>query len=718
MWLFGFLFALAVAPAGELRLRFPEDLGPTPVLLEVQDGEGAVRALTVTGDNPSLSLPGPGPWHLKVLSPSFWPTSVTVPVPVPSGAEVRFFWQAQVVFSFKGHEDTLPGVKAVLFPARDSAGPPWELSCTRGGKEWRCSAPAGEWRGKLVIPGFVSFRIDKLRLNPGRATELADIPLRVEARVTGVLTPAPDPPVSISLLPVKTGFPVIGPEDDPFYREEVFTDREGAFSFAGLEGGSYELRLSSGCGARLLRFSLAASSTLALPVLNVACGGSLRVRISPQLTGAWEVLVFAEDSGQGVRKPVVHGRVNDGGTWESSPLPEGTYSVLIHNAEGEALSVAQVWLGAAGATVAFGDAGFTVRGAILYGDKPWKGRFRFVKTENAAFEVHVNTDEEGRFSAYLPEKGRWWVSPLADSTRFENALSFEAKPGRTLAIAFPATHLSGYVHSEGMDSGPLFVYVLGRAAAVSGSSQVKGDGHFEVRGLPEGEYWVQAVGPAGISQVFAVGLVDGEPLSLDLALMPFSFVTLELSDGEKPVAGALVHYTPLGEGLPAQLLPPIPVTSDTDGRARLPIPTQAVAVSGMVLAPPLAVQGFFSRAPLPSSLPMTLSPRGGTLVLPRNLVVGSGEKPRSYLLPMSDDYVLDVFHDVTSWREAYGTLPGLEGTILPMAAPGHYRLCLVPAERLWEALGVMPKPHNLSCTSGKLLPNGILRLAPPKGATQ
>lgn len=717
MWSLSLLFALAVTPAGELRFRFPEDLGLTPVVLEVQDGEGAVKVFTVTADNPSLSLPEPGPWHLKVLQPSLWPASVTVPVPVTSGAELRFFWQAEVVFSFKSRDETLTGVKATLFPARGSVGPSWELSCTRGGERWRCSAPAGEWRGKLVIPGFVSFRIDKLRLSPGHTTEVANIPLRAEARVTGVLSPAPDPPLSISLLPVKASFPSLAPEDDPFYREEGFTDREGAFSFAGLEGGSYELRLNSGCGARLLRFSLTASSSLTLPVLNVACGGNLRVRISPQLTGSWEVLVFAENSGQGVKKPVVQGRVAGGGTWASPPLPEGTYNVLIHNAEGEALSVEQVWLGATGATVDFGDAGFTVRGAIFYGDKPWKGRFRFVKTENATFEVHVNTDEEGRFSAYLPEKGRWWVSPLADSTRFEAALWFEAKAGRTLAITFPATHLSGYVYGEGVASGPTFVYVLGKAMAASGSSQIKRDGYFEVQGLPEGEYWVQAVGPTGISQVFAVRLVDGEPLSLDLALTPFSFVTLELSDGEKPVAGALVHFRPLGEGLPAQLLPPIPVTSSADGRARLPIPAQAVAVSGVVLAPPLAVQGFFSRAPLPSSLPIAMGQRGGTLVLPRNLVVGSGEKPRSYLLPMIDDYMLDAFHDVTSWREAYGTVPGLEGTVLPMAPPGHHRLCLVPAQRLWETLGLVSKPQDLSCTSGKLLPNGILRLLPPKGAT-
>lgn len=548
----------------------------------------------------------------------------------------------------------------------------------------------------------------------GQTTEVREIPLRPEAKLTGFLTPPPENPFPLSLLPVQAAFPMPAPVEDPFYHEEAVTDGEGAFTFAGLEGGTYELRLNSSCGARLLRFSLAPASSLSLPALSVACGGRLRVCVSPHLQGVWDVLVFAENDRQTVLTPVAQGRVGAGESWVSSPLPEGSYSVLLHNPEGEAISVDEVWLEEEGASVNFGLEGFAVRGTISYGDKPWKGRFKFVKGEKGPLEVHVMTDEEGRFATYLPQKGRWSASPLSKSCRMEDVLSFEAVPGRTLSIRFPATRLSGYVHGEGVGSGTAFVYVLGKGFPASGSFRVQQDGFFQVEGLPEGEYWVQAVSDRGIAPVLAVPLSDDEPVSRNILLMPFSFLELELTDGEQPVAGALVHFRPFAEGLPAQLVPPMPVNSDAHGVARLPVPPQAGAVAGLVLAPPLAVHSFLARAPFPSTLRITMDRSGGTLLIPEKPVLGGDEKPKSYMLPVINDYVIDVFQELTSWQETYGTLPGLEGAVLLMAPPGQHRLCFVPAERLLETLTAFPPPHDLSCTSGKLVPNGILRLKAPK----
>lgn len=707
------LLLLGALAGTEVFLHLPKGPAPTSVVLDIRDAEGVSKVLSVPADDPKLFLTGPGPWQVRVVQPSLWPESFVVPPSQKPGEQLRLWWKAELLVSPKNSKKLPEQVKATLFPPRGADVSSLDLRCEPHPDGWQCAAPAGTWRLKVRIPGFVSVRVEELELVAGKSLEIREIPLRPEARLTGFLSPTPDKPLPLWLLPVKPVSPMPTVVEEPFYREDALTDRDGAFSFSGLEGGTYELRLGSGCGARVLRLSLTPASLVNLPPLSVACGGSLQVRVSPQLQGPWEIFVFPREDGQGVVTAVTRGKVLGGGTWISSPLPEGSYSVTLTSQEGETLSSEEVWVDHSGAVVDFGHEGFSVRGTISYGGKPWKGRFRFVKVEDAPLEIHVNTDDEGRFLTYLPHQGHWFVSPLSEFSRLEEALGFEATPGRTLDIQFPATRLSGYVHGEGLGSGSAFLYVVARSFSTSGSCLLGQNGFFNLEGLPEGEYWVQAVSDKGSSPVFSVRLADGAPLSQDLWLVPYTFLELGLTDGEQPVAGGLVHFRPFGEGVPVNLFPPAPVPSDSRGIARLPVPPQAVAVGGLVFAPPYGVASFLCRAPLPPSVRLTLSQSGGSLVIPPKVVLGGRKQPREYVLPVVGDYVLDVFAEVASWRETYGTVPGFGGTALLMAPPGHHQLCLVPSERLLETLTVFPPPTDLSCTSGRLSPNGILRLKMP-----
>ncbi|MGC8917299.1 MAG: hypothetical protein ACP5NF_10015 [Thermoanaerobaculum sp.] len=671
------------------------------------------KVFSIGAHEPRLSLPEPGPWQVEVREPSLWPSALVLPSPVPPGTEVRFWWKAEVALTTEGPENSPEGLQVFLFPPPQGEGSPVTLACEGQGLRWRCPAPAGRWRVKIVVPGFAAVRREELELKPGGISEVRLSSLIPEAKLTGALSPVPQKPLTLSLLPVKAALPAPGPVDDRFYWEEARTDERGAFAFSGLAAGTYELQLASACGPRLARIVLAPGSQASLPNLGVACGGPLRVRVSPHLEGTWDVLVFAENEGGGVATPVVTGHVAGGETWVSGPLPEASYSVVLHNARGEALSADEVWLGAQGATVEFGLEGFVARGRVLRGDNPWEGRFRFQKVGKGVFEVHVTTDREGRFSVYLPQKGRWLASPFSESFRFDGGVELEASPGRTLTVGFPATRLSGRLLGVTPASGPVFLYLVDKAYASIGSYVVGGDGSFDVQGLPEGEYWLQGVGPSAVTAVATVSLAQGKPVVQDFTLLPVLFLELAVTDGEKPVAGAFVHFRPFASGFPVQLLPPEPVVSDSRGMARLPVPLQAAELQGAVFAPPFAVHVFSARAPWPSSLRVSLDQRAGTIVLPEKLVVGESEQERTYLLPVIGGHVLDIFQEIATWRGTYGTPPDLEGTVLAMAPPGQHLLCRVTAERLFETVTMGQPPPDLRCSSGTLAKGGLLRLQAP-----
>lgn len=707
-------FFLIPALTHAVGLQLPEDFAQFPLSIRVYDAAGGVRQAVITAEKPEFSVVGPGPWRLEVEAPSLWPRTFSLAGSQLEGATLKLWWKSAVIFRLESTPagDVSPTV--LVFPEPGSEDGALPLTCQREDPAWRCEAPAGRWRAKIQVAGSASLRILRLELPAGETTDLGALSLQPEARVRGSLSPPPSPSWPVRLMPVKASQPLPRVEEDPFFEEEAMTDRNGEFFFGGLQRGTYELRVDSPCAPRSLRFSLGKGGFLALPPLQVSCGGPLSVRVSPQLEGRWWLSLTPHGGSRTILQPLAKAEVAPGATWVSSPLPEGLYKVGLFNPQGEVWFSDPVWVGPEGGSVDLGAHGFVARGQVLLGDRPWPGAFKLQSDDPPVVIRRAEASALGAFAVFLPHAGSWTVTPELPDGVINGGVSVRIRAGQKAKVVFPDTSLSGQLAGSPPRKAPVSVGVVEPRRGVSAYFQLdEQKTSFFAVGLPEGTYDVQAFSPEVASPVLSVAVEEGKRQDLAIPLEPVSSFELRVIREGEPVPGAVVFYAAVGAGRPVLIHPAIPVPTDERGIARLPLPRGTAAVRGLVFAPSFAVTDFSFRAPLPASAEVPMLDEGGTVVLPQP-VLDEGAKKGQYMLVING-FFLDLGIGLDTWLDTHGSVPGLENEMgLPLAPPGDHRLCFVAHEDLFRATAVDP-PSSVPCTAGKLAPHGLLRLRPPKG---
>lgn len=553
-----------------------------------------------------------------------------------------------------------------------------------------CAAPAGPLSVRIEVPPFATSFLWDLRV-PVAGTVRATVQLPEAVTLVGEVA---DAEAVASLAPRGLG-------DDTsrlaFAGQSTDLHRGGAVRFRRVAPGAYVYRLEgrNGLFSRAQIVVPDGAREAMLPDLALPEVATLGVQVVPAADGygqAWTLRLVPRAKNYHTTKPVT--TTTDPTGWQSlAGVVEGDYLLFVEDSAGS------LWLSeplhvADDKTLNLELPRVAVEGRARRGEKPFVGKLIFGGLHRSR-RLTFATDEDGRFSGFLPEEGRWEVEIASKdlgcapcdgdegSLRIPPVDVQEGPSGKALLdIEIPDTTLKGrVVVEETAPDGETIRHLAAGATIVvvraTGPLEDRGrqaqiwtdDGTFELVGLEPGDAHVGAMlgDPPYESDWVGVHLEEGghSAQPVELVLRPKTGLVVQISSAAGAVGGATVTAI-VPDGKSAQGL------SGPDGRARLELAagkrgTLVVEAPGYGLAlVPFRVPpgGSGSQDPLLVSI----APAGGSLVLSH--------------LPY------DVLREGTLISEAGGALAlRLLPTLVPGAisfgesitisglASGQYRLC-------------------------------------------
>lgn len=329
---------------------------------------------------------------------------------------------------------------------------------------------------------------------------------------------------------------------------------------------------------------------------------------------------------------------------------------------------------------------------ITLGGKPLQGQIVFGK-ERRSVSVTIQSDEEGKFSGFLPRLGKWPIAVMAEVPTIRREFDVDVRRGENgrgvVEIALADRALHGEIVTEDGSLVPkaiLTVRTVGRREHVQ--HNVEG-GIFRFDGLEPGDYLLSADGPGLTSDDVQSTLpAEADPAPARIVLRKRGVLQLQLvSPNEVGVIGAAVWVI---EGLSSSKSSYMKAT-DAAGRVWFYVsPTidrQCVAV--------LAPQYAFRLVSLPVTAEeqtIQATPGGGTLTLEYATPSDKGYP----LLQHGGCTVTPSLLSIIARRRPETTVENLE--------PGQYELCI--------RSNANPSDPNAPCAQGWLAPFGRLNLAP------
>jgi hypothetical protein len=328
---------------------------------------------------------------------------------------------------------------------------------------------------------------------------------------------------------------------------------------------------------------------------------------------------------------------------------------------------------------------FPVAGRVTLAGRPLALELRFGGRMGRR-QITFGSDEQGEFEGMLPGSGRWPVSARLSASGNEVSLEplvVERPPRGEVAwieLELPDTVLRGRVIDPLQGALDQVTVDADRDSAGDPAERLvtlrpDRDGHFSVRGLPEGRYRVVASQVSRRSETVEVDIAEGgDQEDLVLVLWGERRVRLRIVAGDRPVAGAAVgalprFATPQGPMALAQGV------SRPDGVVELQVPAGAVAVSAAVFPPGFAARTAWielsDRELVEVDVPVDRS--AGTLVLElpecdRTRHGGFAVRHEGLVLPPNH---------LLGWARMHGEQAGSCGRlVVPMVAPGKYNLCI------------------------------------------
>lgn len=739
--------AVPEAPRVEVSFRLEGFLAARDDLsgaLRLTPRNGAAEAVAVplrAGVAPQASLPSGSRWLVTAEIPGLWarPASlILLPDAEPPvhgielwpAAEIRGRLRLAKAGARLPSEVTLtlgspPG------PVQGRRVPQTVASCGLDAEgRFACPVPATSLDLGLAAEGFAPHHLWGLDLPAGSRRDLGTLELRPGASVAGWVESESGQPlpaesrVALELLQGPGG-------GDPALRVRLQDARlearlapGGFFQLTGVPPGAYSLTAETPGFAPASVAPLEVwqgKETLLREPLRLSRPFAVEVEIRPALdwTGKpWHLRAhWASPTLLRYGEPLFDDAVDESGRARLRGLAPGRLWLQVHDATGNLMAslLDHPMPGPEAADVEIAIEQIFVSGSLLLGEEPLAGRL-FWGGKHGAPSFEAEADEEGRFSAVLPQAGSWPVEVEAEEPRLAARTRVRVEPDRhgaaKVEVRLPDTRVFGRVVDE--QGGPV------EGARVSATPEGEWvmadtgpDGAFEIRALPPGRVVVAAsrrrqVDDESSPAVHSV-VVEGQTLGpLELRLEGSRPVTGWLESDRGPVVGASLRFRasdPPGGGS-AQ------ARSDLDGAFTARLPKRARRASVVVSAPGHALRAYevlTDGTPLRFQVPLA----GGTLrvALPPDV---EALAERGQTVGVFQNGVHIPRQVLWEWARGHGwqTLEPRE-MVVPNLAAGEYQACLLPG--LFDAAELLPflAGQQPGCVTGTLLADGELRLVLP-----
>lgn len=505
-------------------------------------------------------------------------------------------------------------------------------------------------------------------------------------------------------------------------------DQRGFFQVTGLAPGFYDLTASY---PGFARFDL---GRVEIPVPDeVRLDGVIELQRPFRVELAFEPVVDwrnrpwtveirrADSSGREQEEPLLHGAVTDGKVVLTDQTP-GPLSIEIYDSLGNRFHYEpELWVHGDGDTrqTIFLET-VIVEGRLSYGSTPLAGTAWFGGRHGSP-RVRIETDETGRFTAALPEAGRWPIEVEAalpedhDATTFGEeddltaTLSVLVEDGEFLELEVPETLVFGWVTDatgQPVDEAQVLAYV----DSVGHDTRTDRDGSFAVRGLPAGTVLLSAKHGSqrqgvSASATSTLDLVEGEPLGpVELSLEGKRSFALQVVSDRGPVPGATLY---LYGHVPTSAYVGVG-RSDPEGRVPIDVPESAQLLRVVIFAPGHGLRAELVDASRDEAI-LEVDRWSGTLDIDLGQTWEELYDRRQTVVIFQDGQPIPLGR-LLDWGRAQGVSTRTDrGLSVPGLAPGTYQVCLGPAvavasDRLdaWR--------EDLPCAEGQLSGGGPLSL--------
>lgn len=707
---------LRVTPASVEAAKHCNEPGHVTAIPTVE-GSTPVQLAVTPGEPLRLDLDFTHPWRLAVEVPGCWaPDTLLQPTALPPELVIAL-WRAGAVTGrlvTERHQEIPATLNVRLTPAPDPTDaerpPVASITCPVKEARFTCRLPAERLDLRIAAEDFIpEYRWDVV-VAPGATRELGEISLERGASLAGWVvmeSSRPERP-RVQLVPEVVGGSGT-PTGDRLSSRALTADAtdRGFFHLRGVAPGSYRLRATAtgtGTAERAPvvveeRREHVLDEPLMLEPLAQAVV-SVDPPVGPDLQ-PWTIKLRREIPLSSMYQPVKEGPVDEHGVWSQAGLESGRYLVEVLDSNGSSHFRQELDLDSRTRPLAVALSLVPVRGTLRAGELPLSRKVWFERWDG--LRVQMVSDESGALEGVLPEEGIWKVRIAPVRGRGQRWLEDQVEVVRAkgdtwaeVAIELPATHLVGEVlDSDRQPVAGALVRAYGRARPLA-EIFTRGDGSFEIHGLPAGEIQVRAEARGNLESALMkveVG-ADEEPSPLELIVREQRALRGRVVLNGRPLAGASVHYQVPGAPL-AQTL-----HANPQGMFRLWLPAWVETLDVVVLSPGL-----------PTKLARIQVPTAGADLPPLELQTVSGELAIRLPSDSPSLYIRGEGSFVPIWSLFLGVdrgrLRGFDESTgilhLPLE-PGSYTICPSPEE-------------SRRCEGGYLAPGGSLMLDFHRGAS-
>ena len=592
-----------------------------------------------------VTLPNGRAWRLAIDVPAIWSTEAVV---YSTSEDLSVLLEVYPSVELAGNlisagHEALPDDLEIRFrPAGGNGGAAGVVGCpikVDGG--WNCFVAAGMHDLELRVDGFAPTYLWHVDLSS--PLDLGTIHAVAGASISGYCRleegSEADRGCQVELkrsLPHSASGAAAASRESHAAKHTVRTDRLGFFQFRAVPVGTYLLTGSAVGFAAAERGPVNVSSRTELRLaepLIVRKPIEIRVSVDPPVDPfghSWEILF----SRLGTTSPPLTGRLSEAGEWRRAGISPGRFQVSVVSSPSDKWWTQDVALDRDRRELAIELPLVLIHGTVRLGDEPVMARIWF-GGRSGQRRITVDSDDEGRFSGYLPEAGKWplEVAIPVIRQRLELApveIALDPYGQEALVdIEIENGSIAGWVMSE--DGSPAAgaeveadvrlsieeVFDLREAVGLTRSGlrlrgEADSDGRFELHGLPAGEVRVRARATGAESDTSRLMLESGARVpDLRLVLREKKTLLGVVISEAGPVAGAFVNATLWDASLSTGLV--TTMVTDSKGRFHLSVSATTAEITVIVAAAGFATR--ILRALPDQDLTLTLDRPAGRLTL-------------------------------------------------------------------------------------------------------
>ena len=534
------------------------DGGPLPPRVTVEARRiGGGEPVRRVGPSVSFELEA-GSWVVQASAPGFWGEATEASLmPTPQGlkTEVRIFPARSV--SVKVESENPARAAGLLGPKElrlvFSTPPGAQISLARGQVQcdpgWVCTLPNLDLDVQVRSVGFVPHYLWNVKR---LVSSLGPFRLARGASVSGFVLVRGRPALHCRVsLQTPEGTAIRNRPGMPEGSHE--SGLRGFFQLVGMPPGHYQIAADCGASGRATARAKVVEGTESQLVrpLQPDRGGELRIRLDPPVAPSgrpWRAQISPEAT---TTATLYEGTVGTDGVFRRPGVASGRYRVRV--SDGADRWVVETFeFDPSTDEIVVQVPVDTVRGQVFWGAAPLKAKLA-LGGKHGAVRVVLETDDEGRFEASVPEalaaRDTWKVAVYSEEAGIDVTLEKVHADGAFLRIVVPKSGVAGrLIDAESKDLKGAVVRLAPESGSEAGQSvsQFGSDGSFEFLGIPQGKYVMFGESGEKLTERMHVDVEKDRDVSgLLLTLRSTLMVTVHVVTPEgTAVPGAMVGLVP------------------------------------------------------------------------------------------------------------------------------------------------------------------------------